>query len=205
MELGQNRIIPVVVIEQAERAADLGQALVTGGIPVAEVTLRTAAGIDAIAAMAENAELLVGAGTVLTAEQVDRAVDAGAKFIVSPGLNPKVVERALTRGVDVIPGAVTPTEITAALELGLTTLKFFPANVYGGASALKALGAPFGGVSFIPTGGVSASNLHDYLALSNVAAVGGSWMVPAAAINAGDFETIRGLCIEAVTVVNEGN
>lgn len=205
MELGQNRIIPVVVIEQAERAADLGQALVTGGIPVAEVTLRTAAGIDAIAAMAENAELLVGAGTVLTAEQVDRAVDAGAKFIVSPGLNPKVVERALTRGVDVIPGAVTPTEITAALELGLTTLKFFPANVYGGASALKALGAPFGGVSFIPTGGVSATNLHDYLALGNVVAVGGSWMVPASAINAGDFEAIRRLCAEAVAVANEGN
>lgn len=205
MELGQNRIIPVVVIEQAQRAAELGDALVAGGIPVAEVTLRTAAGIDAIAAMAENPDLLVGAGTVLTAEQVDRAVDAGAKFIVSPGLNPKVVERALARGVDVIPGAVTPTEITAALELGLTTLKFFPANVYGGAAALKALGAPFGGVSFVPTGGVSASNLHDYLALGNVVAVGGSWMVPASAINAGDFEAIRRLCTEAVAAANEGN
>jgi 2-dehydro-3-deoxyphosphogluconate aldolase/(4S)-4-hydroxy-2-oxoglutarate aldolase len=178
MELGSNRIVPVVVIERADRAVGLGEALVAGGIPVAEVTLRTAAGIDAIAAMAGNPDLLVGAGTVLTADQVDRAVDAGARFIVSPGFSPRVVERALERGVDVVPGTVTPTEIMAALDMGLTTLKFFPANVYGGAPALKALGAPFGGVRFIPTGGVSAANIGEFLALENVAAVGGSWMVP---------------------------
>ena len=203
MELGGNRIVPVVVIERADRAVGLGEALVAGGIPVAEVTLRTAAGIDAIAAMAENPDLLVGAGTVLTAGQVDRAVDAGARFIVSPGFSPRVVERALERGVDVVPGTVTPSEIMAALDLGLTTLKFFPANVYGGAPALKALGAPFGAVRFIPTGGVSAANIGEYLALENVAAVGGSWMVPSAAIDAGDFDTIRQLCLSAVAAANE--
>lgn len=202
MQLGDNRIVPVVVIERADRAAGLGEALVAGGIPVAEVTLRTAAGIDAIAAMAENSDLLMGAGTVLTADQVDRAVDAGARFIVSPGLNPRVVERALARGVDVVPGTVTPSEIMAALELGLTTLKFFPADVYGGVKALKALGAPFGGVRFIPTGGVSAANIAEYLALPNVAAVGGSWMVPSAAIDAGDFDTVRHLCASAVAAMN---
>lgn len=202
MELGSNRIVPVVVIERADRAVGLGEALVAGGIPVAEVTLRTAAGIDAIAAMAGNPDLLVGAGTVLTADQVDRAVDAGARFIVSPGFSPRVVERALERGVDVVPGTVTPTEIMAALDLGLTTLKFFPANVYGGAPALKALGAPFGGVKFIPTGGVSAANIGEFLALKNVAAVGGSWMVPSAAIDAGDFDTIRHLCASAVAAAN---
>ncbi|MFT3888206.1 MAG: bifunctional 4-hydroxy-2-oxoglutarate aldolase/2-dehydro-3-deoxy-phosphogluconate aldolase [Arachnia sp.] len=205
MELGGNRIIPVVVIEDAARAAGLGAALVDGGIPVAEVTLRTPAGIDAIAAMADIPNLLLGAGTVLTAEQVDRAVDAGARFIVSPGLNPRVVERALERGVDVVPGTVTPTEIMAALDLGLTTCKFFPANIYGGVAAIKALGAPFGQVTFIPTGGVSAGNLGEYLACPNVAAVGGSWMVPAKAIAASDFDTVRQLCALAVEAVRGEN
>jgi 2-dehydro-3-deoxyphosphogluconate aldolase/(4S)-4-hydroxy-2-oxoglutarate aldolase len=205
MELGNNRIVPVVVIEQAERAAVLGEALVAGGIPVAEVTLRTAAGLDSIAEMAKNPDLLVGAGTVITADQVDRVVEVGARFIVSPGLNPRVVERALEHGIDVVPGAVTPSEIMTALELGLTTLKFFPANVYGGPSALKALGAPFGNVSFIPTGGVSTTNIAEYLALKNVVAVGGSWMVPANLINDGEFDTIRQLCTDAVAAIQGDN
>jgi 2-dehydro-3-deoxyphosphogluconate aldolase/(4S)-4-hydroxy-2-oxoglutarate aldolase len=205
MELGNNRIVPVVVIEQAERAAVLGEALVAGGIPVAEVTLRTAAGLDSIAEMAKNPDLLVGAGTVITADQVDRVVEVGARFIVSPGLNPRVVERALELGIDVVPGAVTPSEIMTALELGLTTLKFFPANVYGGPSALKALGAPFGNVSFIPTGGVSTTNIAEYLALKNVVAVGGSWMVPANLINDGEFDTIRQLCTDAVAAIQGDN
>ncbi|MFD2840337.1 bifunctional 4-hydroxy-2-oxoglutarate aldolase/2-dehydro-3-deoxy-phosphogluconate aldolase [Populibacterium corticicola] len=205
MELGNNRIVPVVVIEQAERAAALGEALVAGGIPVAEVTLRTAAGLDSIAEMAKNPDLIVGAGTVITADQVDRVVEVGARFIVSPGLNPRVVERALEHGIDVVPGAVTPSEIMTALELGLTTLKFFPANVYGGPSALKALGAPFGNVSFIPTGGVSTTNIAEYLALKNVVAVGGSWMVPANLINDGEFDTIRQLCTDAVAAIQGDN
>ena len=201
MQPTAGRIIPVVVIRNADRAEALGEALVAGGVPVAEVTFRTAAAPEAIRRMATNSNLLVGAGTVLTPDQVDQAVDAGASFIVSPGFSQAVVLRAQHHGLPVYPGAVTPTEIMAALDLGLTTLKFFPADVYGGPAALRALGAPFGQVQFIPTGGVSASNLADYMALPNVAAVGGSWMVPAAAIEAGDAETIKRLCAEAAGFV----
>ena len=148
--------------------------------------------------MSKQADLLVGAGTVLTPEQVDVAVDAGARFIVSPGLRADVVERAQQRAVPVIPGAVTPSEVMAAQALGLTTVKFFPASTYGGASAIKALHAPFRDVQFIPTGGVSLANLADYLSLPYVPAVGGSWMVPADAVDAGDFELVARLSAEAV-------
>lgn len=196
------RIVPVVVIDRADRAQALGEALVAGGIPVAEVTFRTAAAAESIRRMAVNPDLLVGAGTVLSAGQVDQAVDAGARFIVSPGFSADVVRRAQQHGLPVFPGAVTPTEIMAALDLGLTTLKFFPANVYGVPEALKALGAPFPQVRFIPTGGVSVANLADYLALPNVAAVGGSWMVPADAIAAGDTATIERLCAEAIATTD---
>ncbi|MHA6523044.1 bifunctional 4-hydroxy-2-oxoglutarate aldolase/2-dehydro-3-deoxy-phosphogluconate aldolase [Tessaracoccus sp. G1721] len=201
MHVADNRIIPVVVINQAERAAALGEALVAGGIPIAEVTFRTEAAPEAIRRMSANPALLVGAGTVLSVAQVDQAVDAGARFIVSPGFSAAVVQRAQHHGLPVFPGAVTPSEIMAALDLGLTTLKFFPANIYGGAAALKALGAPFPQVRFIPTGGVSAANLETYLTLPNVAAVGGSWMVPAAAVDAGDMDTVRTLCAEASAAV----
>lgn len=197
MQLTDWRILPVVVINDAARASALGEALVAGGIPVAEVTFRTDAAVAAIRAMASNSELLVGAGTVLTSGQVDRAAEAGARFIVSPGFSLDVVRRAQEHGLPIFPGAVTPTEIIAALDAGLTTLKFFPANIYGGPAALKALGAPFPQVRFIPTGGVSPANVAEYLALPNVAAVGGSWMVPAHAIHAGDFNTIERLCREA--------
>ncbi|HEY3339942.1 MAG TPA: bifunctional 4-hydroxy-2-oxoglutarate aldolase/2-dehydro-3-deoxy-phosphogluconate aldolase [Propionicimonas sp.] len=202
MLVTDSRIVPVVVINQASRAEALGEALVAGGIPVAEVTFRTAAAPEAIRRMSANADLLVGAGTVLSVAQVDQAVDAGATFIVSPGFSAAVVQRAQHHGVPVFPGAVTPTEIMAALDLGLTTLKFFPANLYGGAAALKALGAPFPQVRFIPTGGVSADNLATYLALPNVAAVGGSWMVPADLVDAGDMATIQRLCAEASATVS---
>ncbi|MBB1513221.1 bifunctional 4-hydroxy-2-oxoglutarate aldolase/2-dehydro-3-deoxy-phosphogluconate aldolase [Tessaracoccus sp. MC1627] len=201
MHVADNPIIPVVVINRADRTEALGEALVAGGIPIAEVTFRTEAAPEAIRRMSANAELLVGAGTVLSAGQVDQALDAGARFIVSPGFSAEVVRRAQHHGLPVFPGAVTPSEIMAALDLGLTTLKFFPANIYGGPAALKALGAPFPQVRFIPTGGVAMGNLADFLTLPNVAAVGGSWMVPANLVDASDMDTIRRLCTEASAAV----
>lgn len=198
LALTRPRIVPVVVLNDAAHAAPLADALVAGNLPVAEVTLRTAAGLDSIRAIAGRDDILVGAGTVTTPEQVDAVADAGARFIVSPGFSHAVVDRSLELGIPVIPGCVTPSEIMAALEAGLTTVKFFPASTYGGAKAIKALAAPFVGVSFVPTGGVSTGNLADYLSLSCVPAVGGSWMVPADRIDAGDFETITQLSAEAV-------
>ena len=192
------RIVPVVVINDDATALPLADALIAGDLPVAEVTLRTPAALASIAAMATREDLLVGAGTVLNVAQANAAMDAGARFLVSPGLSRDVVVAARERGVPVIPGAVTPTEIMAALDLGLGLLKFFPASVYGGAAALTALGSVFRGVSFVPTGGVSVSNLADYLAVPSVAAVGGSWMVPTSAIASGDFDTITHLCATAV-------
>ena len=197
-ELLATRIVPVVVLEDAADALPLAEALAAGGLPVAEVTFRTPAAGDAIRAMSARPGMMVGAGTVVRPEQVDEAADAGATFIVSPGLSAAVVKRARKRGLLVIPGAVTPTEIMAALDLGLTTLKFFPAKTYGGSSALKALGAPFQGVRFIPTGGVSVTNLAEYLSLRNVVAVGGSWMVDPALVRQGDFAAIRTLAAAAV-------
>jgi 2-dehydro-3-deoxyphosphogluconate aldolase/(4S)-4-hydroxy-2-oxoglutarate aldolase len=202
MYLTDSRVVPVVVINHADRAAAIGEALVAGGIPVAEVTFRTAAASQAIRRMSANPDLLVGAGTVLSADQVDQAFDAGARFIVSPGLSMDVVRRAQQLELPVFPGAVTPTEMMAALDLGLTILKFFPAGTYGGPAALKALAGPFPQLRFIPTGGVSARNLGDYLALPNVVAVGGSWMVSTGAIDAGDTATISRLCAEAVAAAS---
>ncbi|GIG28437.1 bifunctional 4-hydroxy-2-oxoglutarate aldolase/2-dehydro-3-deoxy-phosphogluconate aldolase [Cellulomonas marina] len=199
-QLSAARLVPVVVLDDAADAAPLAQALVDGGLPVAEVTFRTAAAADAIRAMADRGDMLVGAGTVLTAEQVDTAVAAGASYVVSPGTSRAVVERCAEHGVLALPGAVTATEIQAALELGLTTVKFFPAGTSGGAPAIAALAAPFGGVRFVPTGGVGPKNLHEYLALPAVAAVGGSWMVPKDRIAAGDFAAVRELTAEAVAL-----
>ncbi|MGC3995275.1 MAG: bifunctional 4-hydroxy-2-oxoglutarate aldolase/2-dehydro-3-deoxy-phosphogluconate aldolase [Propionicimonas sp.] len=199
--LAEARIIPVVVINRANRAQALAEALVAGGIPFAEVTFRTDAAAASIRAMAADPSLCVGAGTVVTPAQVDEAADAGARFIVSPGFSAAVVRRAQEHGLPFFPGAVTPTEIIAALDAGLSTLKFFPAGLYGGPAALTALGAPFPQVRFIPTGGVSAANLSEYLSLPNVAAVGGSWMVPADAVDAGDVPTITRLCAQAVAAL----
>jgi 2-dehydro-3-deoxyphosphogluconate aldolase/(4S)-4-hydroxy-2-oxoglutarate aldolase len=177
--IAANRILPVVVIDDAATAEPLAEALIGGGLPCAEITFRTAAAADAIKAMAARGDIAVGAGTVLTPEQADRAVDAGATFVVSPGFGPAVVRRCQELGVPVYPGAATATEIQMALDAGLGTVKFFPAEQLGGAAMVKALAAPFRQVKFIPTGGVTTGNLDRYLALPSVLAVGGTWMVAA--------------------------
>ena len=200
--LSAARLVPVVVLDDAADADGLAAALVAGGLPVAEVTFRTAAARDAIAAMAARGDILVGAGTVLTAEQVNQAVAAGARFVVSPGLSRAVVERCAELGVLALPGAVTATEVQAALELGLSTVKFFPAGTSGGPAAIKALAAPFSDVQFVPTGGVGPANLADYLAIPAVAAVGGSWMVPRERVKAGDFAGIQQLTADAVAAAH---
>ncbi len=198
-ELSLIGIVPVIKIDNAADALPLGRALLCGGLPAAEVTFRTAAAAEAIAAMsAAYPELLVGAGTVLTTEQVDAAVAAGAKFIVSPGLNPAVVRYCIEKGVPVVPGINNPTGIEQALSLGLTTVKFFPAEPSGGVKMIKAMAAPYGNVTFMPTGGIGPDNLHDYLSFSKIIACGGSWMVPPAMITAGDFAGITRLVREAV-------
>jgi 2-dehydro-3-deoxyphosphogluconate aldolase/(4S)-4-hydroxy-2-oxoglutarate aldolase len=198
--LAAHRIVPVVVLDDVADAGPLADALVAGGLPVAEVTFRTAAAPDAIRAMADRGDVLVGAGTVVSAEQVDRAVAAGARYVVSPGTSRAVVERAGEHGIPVVPGAVTATEVQAALELGVRTVKFFPAGTSGGTPAITALSAPFGDVRFVPTGGVGPANLHEYLALPSVAAVGGSWMVPRDRIRAGDLDGVRALVADAVAL-----
>ncbi|HLS14073.1 MAG TPA: bifunctional 4-hydroxy-2-oxoglutarate aldolase/2-dehydro-3-deoxy-phosphogluconate aldolase [Beutenbergiaceae bacterium] len=197
-QLGQARLVPVVVLEDAVDAAPLAEALVAGGLAVAEVTFRTEAALAAIQTIAARGDVLLGAGTVLSPDQVDAAVDAGAQYIVSPGLSEPVVRRAAERGVLALPGTVTATEIQAALEAGLRAVKYFPAGTSGGAPAIKALSAPFPEVQFVPTGGVGPANLGDYLSLPSVLAVGGSWMVPKDVIAAGDFEQITALTAEAV-------
>jgi 2-dehydro-3-deoxyphosphogluconate aldolase/(4S)-4-hydroxy-2-oxoglutarate aldolase len=193
--------LPVVIADDTGCGFALREALIGGGLPVAEVTLRTPAALDVIRVLAERGDILVGAGTVLSPAQVDQAVDAGATFIVSPGLSHAVVERCHERGVLPLPGAVTATEVQAALELGLDTVKFFPAESAGGPRAITALAAPFAGISFIPTGGISAANVDSYLALPSVAAVGGSWMVPRELLRAGDTASLLGLITGAVAQV----
>ena len=196
--LGQCGIVPVVVIEDAACAVDTADALLRGGVDVMEVTLRTPAGLDAIANVAENCpNMLVGAGTVLTLEQCRAAVERGARFIVSPGFDRELVEWCLENGVAVTPGCVTPTEITQGIRLGLKVFKFFPANVFGGLSAMKALSGPFGGIKFIPTGGVNAQNLADFIAAPFIHAVGGSWLCSKADIAAGNYDRIAAQCAEA--------
>lgn len=199
--LAETRLVPVVVLEDAADADALGEALIGGGLPVAEVTFRTAAATEAIRRLSARGDLLVGAGTVLTPAQVDDAVAAGARYVVSPGLSRAVVERCGEHGVVALPGAVTATEVQAALELGLSTVKFFPAGTSGGPKAISALAAPFGGVRFVPTGGVGPSNLADYLAVAAVLAVGGSWMVPKDRLAARDVAGVRALVQEAVALV----
>lgn len=195
-------IIPVVKIDDAKDAAPLAKALCEGGLPVAEVTFRTDAAEEAIRIMSrEFPNMLVGAGTVLTTEQVDRAVGAGAKFIVSPGLNPKVVKYCQEKGVPITPGTSSPTDIEMALELGLDVVKFFPAEQSGGIAKIKAMSAPYTGVKFMPTGGISAKNLKDYLDFNKIVACGGSWMVKGELINAGEFDEIKRLTREAVNTM----
>jgi 2-dehydro-3-deoxyphosphogluconate aldolase/(4S)-4-hydroxy-2-oxoglutarate aldolase len=192
-------IIPVVAINDAKDAVPLAKALCEGGLPVAEVTFRTDAAEEAIRRMCEAyPDMLIGAGTVLTTEQVDRAVGAGAKFIVSPGLNPKVVKYCLEKNVPITPGTSSPTDIETALELGLDVVKFFPAEQSGGIAKIKAMAAPYTNVRFMPTGGISAANLKDYLDFPKIVACGGSWMVKGDLVKEGNFEEIKRLTKEAV-------
>lgn len=197
-------IIPVVVLNDAKDAEPLGRALLEGGLPCAEVTFRTDAAEESIRIMSEKfPELLVGAGTVLTTEQVDRAVRAGAKFIVSPGLNPKVVQYCIDKNIPVTPGVVTPGEIEKAVELGLSVVKFFPAEPSGGLAMINAVGAAYTAMKFMPTGGINEKNVVDYLKSDKIHACGGSWMVKGNLISSGQFERIKELCQEASAIVKE--
>ena len=198
-ELSRIGIVPVIKIDNAADAKPLAKALIDGGLPCAEVTFRTSCAKEAIATIAkEYPEMIVGAGTVLTKAQVDDAIEAGAKFIVSPGFNPEIVKYCLERGCPIIPGINNPSGIEAALELGLKTVKFFPAEQSGGLPMIKAMSAPYGGVTFMPTGGVSPANVNDYLAFNKIVCCGGSWMVKPEMIAAGDFDGITKLVREAV-------
>ena len=191
-------VVPVVVLDNAADAVPTARAMVAGGIDVMEITFRTAAAADSIRAVAaEVPEMLVGAGTVLNLEQCKLAVECGAKFIVSPGYDEETVAWCVENGVAVTPGCVTPTEIMAALKHGLNVVKFFPANVYGGLSAIKALSGPFVGLKFIPTGGVNQQNLAEFVVNPSIHAVGGSWVCPKADIAAHNFDKITQLCAEA--------
>ena len=197
--LGEIGIVPVVKIEKASDAAALGRAFVAGDLPVAEITFRTAAAEESIRILSrEVPEILVGAGTVLTTDQVDRAVGAGARFIVAPGFNPKVVDHCIARGIPVAPGISSPSEIEMGLERGLSVLKFFPAGASGGLEFLKAISAPYSGVQFMPTGGIEQGHLKEYLSFNRVHAVGGTWIAREATIAAGKFDEITRLAREAV-------
>ncbi|HZN70361.1 MAG TPA: bifunctional 4-hydroxy-2-oxoglutarate aldolase/2-dehydro-3-deoxy-phosphogluconate aldolase [Micromonosporaceae bacterium] len=199
--IGVDRIVPVVVLADSAGAEPLAGALVAGGLHCVEVTFRTDAAADVIRAMAVRPELVVGAGTVLTAEQAEQAVVAGARFVVSPGFGPAVVRRCQELGVPVFPGIATATEIQMALDAGLDTVKFFPAEQLGGVGMVKALSAPFRTVRFIPTGGVDTGNLADYLAVPSVLAVGGTWMVAPDLLAAGDWAEVTRRCVAAVAAV----
>ena len=196
--LAASAVVPVVVLDDAKDAVATAKALLAGGVDVMEITFRTAAAADSIKAVAESCpDMCVGAGTVITLEQCKKAVDCGAKFIVSPGFDEEVVRWCVENGIAVTPGCVTPTEIMAAMKLGLNVVKFFPAGVYGGLSAMKALSGPFGGIKFIPTGGVNGQNIGEFIAAPFIHAVGGSWVCPKADIAAGNFEKITELCKQA--------
>lgn len=195
-------VVPVVVLEDAKDALPLADALTEGGLPCAEVTFRTQAAEESIQQMTQHyPDMLIGAGTVLTIDQVNRAVDAGAKFIVSPGFDPEIVDFCLGKNIPVFPGCITPSEVAQAVKRGLRIVKFFPAAQFGGVSTIQALAAPYTMVKFMPTGGVNANNLKDYLACSKILCCGGSWMVNAGLIKEGKFEQILEMTKEAVALV----
>ncbi len=197
-------VVPVVVLDNADDAEPLAQALVEANLPVAEVTFRTAAAEESIRRMSEAyPEMCVGAGTVLSVEQVDRAVAAGAKFIVSPGFDPEVVDYCISKDIPVYPGLVTPSEMIQAVKRGLSVVKFFPAEQFGGVATIKAMTAAFTTVKVMPTGGISTKNLKDYLSFNKIIACGGSWMVKGDMIKAGEFEKIKEMTKEAVALVKE--
>ena len=196
-------MVPVVVLEDAEDAVPLAQALVEGGLLSAEVTFRTAAAEESIRRMTEAfPQMLVGAGTVLTKEQVDAAAAAGAKFIVSPGFDPEIVDYCLEKKIPVLPGCISPSEVAQAVKRGLTIVKFFPAEQAGGIAMIKAMAAPYVGLKFMPTGGINAGNLTEYLSCDKILCCGGSWMVKGDLVKAGNFGKIRGLSAETRKLVD---
>lgn len=197
-------VVPVVVLEDVKDAIPLAEALVEGGLPCAEVTFRTEAAEESIRLMAEQfPDMLVGAGTVLTKEQVDAAAAAGAKFIVSPGFDPEIVDYCLEKEIPVYPGCVSPSEVAQAVKRGLKVVKFFPAEPAGGLPMIKAMAAPYVGLKFMPTGGINAKNLEEYLSCDKIICCGGSWMVKGELVKAGEFDKIRELVKEAVEIVKE--
>ena len=196
--LANSIVVPVVVLDRADDAVPTAKAMLAGGVDTMEITFRTACAPEAIKAVAENCpDVLVGAGTIINVEQAQLAVKMGAKFIVSPGFSAEVVGWCVENSIPVVPGCVTPTEIMAAMKQGLTMVKFFPANVYGGLNAMKNLAAPFVGLKFLPTGGVNSANIKEYIDAPFIHAVGGSWVCPKAEIVAGNWDKITNLCREA--------
>ena len=196
-------VVPVVVLNDANDAKPLAKALCEGGLPCAEVTFRTAAAKDSIKIMTdEYPDMIVGAGTVLTTEQVDEAMEAGAKFIVSPGFDPEIVDYCLEKEIPIFPGCVTPSEVAQAVKRGLKVVKFFPAEPAGGVAMIKAMAAPYTGIKFMPTGGINAKNLGDYLSFDKIICCGGSWMVKGELVNNGEFDKIRELTAEARKLVD---
>ena len=203
-KIGQTGIVPVVVLNEVKDAVPLAQSLINGGLPCDEVTFRTDAAQQSIAEISKNfPQMFVGAGTVLTTEQVDRAVDAGAKFIVSPGFNPKVVEYCLKKEYPITPGIMTPTELEMALGFGLDVVKFFPAENAGGLKMIKAMAAPYTMMKFMPTGGINPENVREYLQCDKILACGGSWMVKGDLIKSGNFSEIEKLTKQAAQIVKE--
>lgn len=201
--IGESRIVPVIALEDAADAAPLGDALIAGGLPLAEVTFRTAAAEASIRSLARRNDLLVGAGTVLNPDTAKRAVDAGARFIVSPGFNPKTVRWCVDNKVPITPGTATPTDLEMALDHGLTVVKFFPAEAIGGMKLLQALAAPYSMLQFVPTGGISPANIAEYLKFKRVLACGGSWMVAREFLENKQFERITELTRQAVELANQ--
>ena len=192
------KVVPVVVLNDVKDAAPLAKALVEGGLPCAEVTFRTDAAAESIRIMAEAyPDMLVGAGTVLTTEQVDRAVEAGAKFIVSPGFDPEIVDYCIEKNIPVFPGCISPSEVAQAVKRGLKIVKFFPAEQAGGLAMIKAMAAPYNMLKFMPTGGINTKNLKEYLACDKILCCGGSWMVKGDMVEAGEFDKIQKLTEEA--------
>ena len=196
--------MPVVVIEDVKKAQPLGQAILSGGLNCVEITFRTEAAAKSIELLKkEYPEMTVGAGTVLTIEQAQLAIQSGAEFIVSPGSNPKVIQYCIEHGICVIPGVVTPSEIEKNLELGIKTMKFFPAEAAGGLNMIKAMSAPYSNVTFMPTGGINSNNVKEYLKFEKIIACGGSWMVKGDLIENQKYHEITRLSKEAVDIVNE--
>ncbi len=200
-QLSKHRLLPVIVIDDAEQALPLADALVAGGLPVAEVTLRTPAAAESIKRMAARGGLILGAGTVLNVDLCKQAMDCGASYIVTPGLNPKVVDYCVAHHIPITPGVSTCTEIEMALDRGVSTVKFFPAESIGGSKALRAICAPYGHVRFVPTGGITQETLAGYLSIKQVIAVGGSWMVAKDLLNSGRWDEVTRLTRAAVESV----